>query len=123
MPNSVNLRKRISVLLGNSNYTPIKGLYEFDGLWRGHTREYTLNETSQIVSWTGFEVISKATFHGLLVNRIDNSILRLLFKSICLIAPGFRDSILIAARKPEGWKPRQPEPEAFQSISGHEWFG
>lgn len=34
MPNSVNLRKRLSVLLGRSNYTPAKGFYENDGPWR-----------------------------------------------------------------------------------------
>ena len=122
MPNSVNLRKRISVLFGNSNYTPVQGLYEFDGLWRGHTREYTLKETCQIVTWTGFEVIFKSTFHGLLMNRLANKTARSLFKSLCMIAPGFRDSILVAARKPANWKPRVSDGQVFQTISGHEGF-
>jgi len=49
MPNSVNLRKRLAVAMGRSNYTPARGFFENDGVWRGHVREYTLRETSQIL--------------------------------------------------------------------------
>ena len=49
MPNAVNLRKRISVALGRSNYTPARGFFENEGVWRGHVREYTFQETNQIL--------------------------------------------------------------------------
>ena len=122
MPNSVNFRKRLSVILGKSNYTPIRGLYEFDGAWRGHTREYTLKETRQIIEWTGFDVVFSSTFHGLLNNRLNSSLLRRLFRCLCLIAPGFRDSVLVAARKPSGWIQREPDADALKGIAGHEGF-
>ena len=122
MPNSVNLRKRFSVLMGRTNYTPVRGLYEYDGLWRGHTREYTLQETCEIVQWTGFDLVYKKTFHGMLRSRLHNPLLRMLFKSLCAAAPGFRDSVLVAGRKPLDWEPRQPDPDAMQSVAGHEGF-
>ena len=122
MPNSVNLRKRLSVVLGRSNYTPVRGLYEYDGLWRGHTREYTLWETCQIVQWTGFDVVYKQTFHGMLRSRLHSSVLRLLFRGLSMATPGFRDTILVVGRKPADWVPRQPDPNAMQSVMGHEGF-
>ena len=122
MPNSVNLRKRLSVLAGRTNYTPVRGLYEFKGLWRGHTREYTLQETCQIIEWTGFDVVSRSTFHGMLRNRVRNRILRSIFKGLCLVSPPLKDSVLVAGRKPLNWTPREPDPEALRGISGHEGF-
>ena len=122
MPNSVNFRKRMSVVFGRSNYTPVRGLYEFEGIWRGHTREYTLQETRLIIEWTGFDVVSSNTFHGLLNTRLKSSALRFLFKAFCLVAPGFRDSVLVAARKPNGWIQREPDPDALKGISGHDGF-
>ena len=122
MPNSVNLRKRISVAAGRTNYTPVQGLYEYTGLWRGHTREYTLEETWQIVEWTGFDIVRKDTFHGMLRSRLSNPLLRMLFKGLCLAAPRFRDTLLVVGRKPEHWSPRDPDPDAIQKIVGHEGF-
>ena len=122
MPNSVNLRKRLSVLMGRSNYTPVRGLYEFDGLWRGHTREYTLQETCQIIQWTGFDLVYKKTFHGMLRSRLHNAFLRMIFRGLSIAAPGFRDTLLVAGRKPASWVPREPDPDAMQSVRGHEGF-
>ena len=122
MPNSVNLRKRLSVLMGRTNYTPARGIYECEGVWRGHIREYTLEETCQIVRWTGFDLVSKSTFHGILRNRLRNRLLRLMFRSLCAISPQFKDSLLVAAHKPIDWEPREPDLEALLGVAGHESF-
>ena len=122
MPNSVNLRKRLAVISGRSNYTPVRGLYEYDGLWRGHTREYTLQETCQIVQWTGFEIVYSKTFHGMLRSRLHSPFLRSIFRGLCVAAPRLKDSLLVAARKPEAWVPREPDPDAMQGVIGHEGF-
>ena len=108
--------------MGRTNYTPVRGLYEFDGPWRGHTREYTLQETCQIVRWTGFDLVYKKTFHGMLRSRLDNLFLRTVFKGLCVAAPGFKDSVLVAGRKPANWVPQEPDPAALRSIVGHEGF-
>ena len=122
MPNSVNLRKRLSVVLGRSNYTPARGFFENEGSWRGHVREYTFQETSQTVEWAGFDVVYRSTFHGMVKQRLHNPILRLLFVAICVPFPAFRDGLLIAARKPAGWAPRQPDPEAMDKSLTDSWL-
>ena len=123
MPNSVNLRKRLAVLRGRSNYTPVRGFYEYVGPWRGHVREFTFGETCQIVEWSGFDIVHKSTFHGLLRRRLSNPLLRLIFKAVCMPFPGYRDSLLVAARKPAGWIPRQPEPDAMDKSLTDAWLG
>jgi SAM-dependent methyltransferase len=121
MPNSVNLRKRLAVAMGRSNYTPARGFFENDGVWRGHVREYTLRETSQILEWAGFDVLKRQTFHGMVKQRLGNPVLRLLFQAVCLPVPGFRDTLLVAARKPVGWTPRQPDIETMDQSLTDSW--
>ena len=118
MPNAVNLRKRFSVLIGRSNYTPVKGFYEHIGLWRGHVREYTPAETRQIVQWSGFEVVGEKTYHGMLSRRLSNPLLQRLFKAICAAFPNYKDGILVVARKPVDWGPRQPDENAMREAFG-----
>ena len=113
MPNSVNLRKRLAVILGRSNYPQVRGFYEYIGPWRGHVREYTLKETCQIVQWNGFDVVYKKTFHGMLRRRLHNRFPRGLYISLCTARPGYRDSVFVAARKPADWVPRQPDHDAM----------
>ena len=60
-PNSVNLRKRLSVLLGKTNYPPIKQFYFSGKTWRGHVREYTLDELAWCLEEAGFQVVLKNT--------------------------------------------------------------
>lgn len=118
MPNSVNLRKRLSVVMGRSNYTPVKGFYESIGLWRGHVREYTPAETRQIIEWSGFEIVNEETYHGMLSRRLGNPLLQRLFQGICLVFPGYKDGISVAARKPADWVPREADENAMREAFG-----
>jgi SAM-dependent methyltransferase len=122
MPNSVNLRKRLSVLQGKSNYTPARGFYENDGSWRGHVREFTFQETIDLLEWNGFQTVYKKTFHGMLKRRLGNPLLRGLFKAVALPAPGFRDSLLVVARKPENWVERVPDRDSMQQSLTDSWL-
>jgi len=123
MPNSVNLRKRLSVLRGQSNYTPVRGFYENEGEWRGHVREFTAEETRQVVEWTGFETVQTKTGHTMARRRLGNPLMLGIFKGICVVFPSFRDSLLVAARKPEGWAPREPDPEEMEKSLTASWVG
>jgi len=49
VPNAVNLRKRLSVPFGRSNYPSFKTFWNAD-IWRGHVREYTVEELYQIAT-------------------------------------------------------------------------
>jgi 2-polyprenyl-3-methyl-5-hydroxy-6-metoxy-1,4-benzoquinol methylase len=103
MPNSVNLRKRISVLFGRTNYPPVQGFYNAHGIWRGHVREYTLAETEYIVRQNGGMVILSKTFHLNIYSKIHWPLLRKIYIILTGIMPSLRDGVIVIARKPIGW--------------------
>ena len=59
-PNSVNLRKRLSVLLGNTNLCSLDEWYYAGNPFRGHVREPTLEELKTLLGWNGFAVQATA---------------------------------------------------------------
>jgi len=65
MPNSVNLSKRLSVLMGQTNYVPVDQFFYSIDTWRGHVREYTLNEVVYICKESGFDVVSSTLIESL----------------------------------------------------------
>jgi len=58
-PNSVNLRKRLSVPFGRSNYVNIRNFYYSDYPYRSHVREYNMSELEAICRWSGFKTVEK----------------------------------------------------------------
>lgn len=54
-PNAVNIRKRISVLLGQSNHGALKQWYESE-VFRGHVREPVVQELHDLVNWTRLRI-------------------------------------------------------------------
>ncbi|HWW62362.1 MAG TPA: methyltransferase domain-containing protein, partial [Thermoanaerobaculia bacterium] len=104
MPNSVNLRKRIAVLLGRTNYVSAREFFYSTGTWRGHVREYTLAETAYIVEQAGYEVVTSETFELLASLRLRPPLLQA-FLAVASIVPTFRSGLLVIARKPASWRP------------------
>jgi len=116
MPNSVNLRKRIDVLRGRTNYPPADQFFlSFPG-WRGHVREYTLRETEYICRAAGFEVVSATTWEGNAFDQLRGLPLRV-FLALGGMVPTLRSALLVVARKPEGWVPAREDPEAFRRAN------
>ena len=105
MPNAVNLRKRLSVLAGRSNYPRVDGFYWSTGTWRGHVREYTVQETAQILCWNGFTIEYASTFNGIVPGWLRRPLVRRAFEALCRAAPTLRSNLLVAARRPSGWAP------------------
>ncbi|HVR40863.1 MAG TPA: class I SAM-dependent methyltransferase [Thermoanaerobaculia bacterium] len=116
MPNSVNLRKRISVLLGRTNYVNVGEFFYALGTWRGHVREYTLSETAYIVEQAGYEVVSKETFEALAPIKLRPPLLQA-FLAIASLAPTFRSGLLVLARKPASWKPLEVTEETARKLA------
>jgi SAM-dependent methyltransferase len=104
MPNSVNLRKRLSVLVGKTSYPPADQFYLSPGGWRGHVREYTLDEAVYVLRETGFEILSATTFEPLATQRLG-PITRHLFLAVCHAFPTLRSGLCVIGRKPKGWQP------------------
>lgn len=58
-PNAVNIRKRIYVLLGRSNFPTLREWYEDgDPVFRGHVREPVVRDLRQLMEWNGLAVIA-----------------------------------------------------------------
>lgn len=118
MPNAVNLRKRLSVLFGRTNYNPLDEMYFSIGSYRGHVREYTLAEAIHLCRTSGFEVIESRTFEHLAQQKLPSGV-RSIYSLLGKIVPGFRSGLLVLARKPRGWTPVAEDPERyFQAIVG-----
>lgn len=105
-PNSVNLRKRIDVLLGRTNYNPIEEIFYTDseeGIYRGHVREYTLSELRKIVEWSGFKIIHSSHFEHIAPTKL-NPFLSKIYKQIGNLITSFRSANIVIFQKPNSWK-------------------
>jgi SAM-dependent methyltransferase len=110
MPNAVNLRKRVDVMRGQTNYSPLEELYfspDPFGEYRGHVREYTLEETVRLVEWHGFEVVRQAHFEYIAFVKLKNP-WRAFFLLLARAFPAFRSGLLVICRKPANWTERWP---------------
>jgi SAM-dependent methyltransferase len=58
-PNAVNIRKRVYVLFGRTNFPSLREWYEDgDPVFRGHVREPVVRDLQQLMEWNGLVVIA-----------------------------------------------------------------
>jgi SAM-dependent methyltransferase len=101
VPNAVNLRKRIHVVLGKTNYPPYGQFFHTQGAWRGHVREYVWDDLSQLARYLGVTDAKIDGCHhmlGVLPNWAQP-----VYKLVTAPLPGARDSLVLCGRKPRGW--------------------
>src|SRR5208283_1371721 len=115
VPNSVNLRKRVSVLTGRTNYPPIEHFFNAPEQWRGHVREYTLNEMKYVCLEMGFEVLSLFAFERIAYDRFVGLPLQA-FRICARLVPTCQSHLCVVARKPAGWRPREPNPDTYRDA-------
>ena len=72
VPNAVNLRKRLTVLLGRNNWCPLNDWYHEPPPFRGHVREPVLADLHQIFAWNGLQV--KASYGRNFIGRDIHSL-------------------------------------------------
>lgn len=105
VPNAVNLRKRLDVLRGRTNYPPYAQYYHCGGVWRGHIREYARNDLEQMEAYLGSaRVLLESAHHMLEVLPVWA---REPFKKVTQVFPGWRDSWVYVGQKPHGWQPKR----------------
>jgi SAM-dependent methyltransferase len=103
VPNAVNLRKRLHVLIGKTNLPPFDAYYWCLGEWRGHVREYVRGDLEQLAQFLGIEVLELRGVNHMLEKLPP--IMRQPFVHITHLAQGLRDSWLLVARRPGSWRP------------------
>lgn len=114
VPNAVNIKKRIAVLLGKTNYQPYEYYYWFPGPWRGHVREYVKDDLLKLVEFLNLDLCEIRSTHHM--HKRLNPILRTLYIFLTKIFPGWRDSWLLIARKPATWLPRKKQGNVYERI-------
>ena len=65
VPNSVSIRKRLSVLVGKTNYANYDEFYDEDN-YRGHWREYSIGDIKKMTKKIGFKIEFISGFNGII---------------------------------------------------------
>ena len=110
VPNAVNIRKRIDVLLGKTNLPPFEGYYWYPGSWRGHIREYVHNDLVLLADYLNLEVLELRGCDHML-QKLSSSI-RPAYLFVTTLFPGWKDSWLLVARKKQGWAVKKTLPQS-----------
>jgi SAM-dependent methyltransferase len=114
VPNAVNIRKRVEVALGRTNYQKFNLYYWYPDPWRGHIREYTKGDLHSLAENLGFSIVELQSRDHML-RRIPAP-LRAPYLALTGIFRGWKDSWLLIARKEKGWKPREMSRAELSSM-------
>ena len=105
VPNQVNIKKRVEVLLGRTNLTAYETFYWSDIPWRGHIREYVRDDLVKMAEYLNLEILE--------LRGVDHMLQKLppLARPPYLAATAlfndWKDSWMMVARKKRDWKPRR----------------
>lgn len=121
VPNAGNIRKRIHLLMGKTNYPRYGYFYWYPGKWDGHVREYVRGDLDSLVHFLGLAKVELKTFHIHL--DVLSKTLRPIWQAVSTFMPNTRDSFYLIAKKPAGWKPKnRPTKEEFEAAFGRQYF-
>lgn len=102
VPNVAYWPNRLRALRGESIHQPLQVVYASAPPYLGHHREYTLDELSQLLTWTGFRLSESVLFNYSLSLTRGTSFERLytlvMYLWPTLLFPACRELIMVAAR-------------------------
>lgn len=103
VPNAANLRKRIDLLRGKTNYPSFEDyFFDPDIPWRNHTREYVRDDLKNLVCWLEVKEVEIKPVDFMLF--VLPAWARAPFRAATsLLWASVKDSWLVVARKPSGW--------------------
>ena len=105
LPSLVNLRKRLSVLRGETNLPGYALYYWYPKVYRGPMREYTKSDFKYLNEFLGLKMVRLENVHHM-ISRVPNH-LRTLYKIGTAIIPDSKDSWSYVGQKPENWVPKR----------------
>jgi len=109
VPNAVNIRKRMDVVLGKTNLPPFEEYYWYPGSWRGHVREYVRRDLVKLSEYLNLEVLELRSCDHMLQKL--PSISRPVYLLLTSIFQGWKDSWMLVARKRQGWTAKKSLPQ------------
>jgi SAM-dependent methyltransferase len=96
VPNAANIRKRVALLMGRTNYTAYNSYYH-SSPYVGHVREYTVGDLGQLARNVGasrYRIFGRNSVYGHWVERVPYPIRRLLDGGLQCF-PGLCSSLLL----------------------------
>lgn len=119
-PNAVNLRKRLLILTGRTNYPRYPAYFWSGEVWRGHKREYVKDDLAQLCKFLGLRpVLLKGQHHRMRALPLWS---RRLFRATIGRIDSLRDTVALIAQKPPDWKPPVISADAYRQIQRAESF-
>ena len=97
VPNAGNIRKRIALLFGKTNFPNFSSYYWSKDPWRGHVREYVYDDLKELSNFLDLELKILEGRHHML-QKVPKFFLPL-YKLITSIFSNWRDSWLLVAQK------------------------
>jgi SAM-dependent methyltransferase len=117
VPNAVNIRKRLRVLLGKTNLPAFDYYYWSPGPWRGHIREYVADDLITLAQYLDLEPLELSGRDHML-RRLPAPALAV-YRCVTRLFGSWKDSWALVARKKPNWSPRRALPrEEFLKIFG-----
>ena len=116
VPNAVNVRKRIDVCLGKTNYQRYELFYWYPGRWRGHVREYVRDDLSKLAEYLKVEVLELRGCDHML-QKVPSA-LKPFYLFITDIFDGLKDSWTLVVKKPKDWRPQNPTRSDIEAKIG-----
>lgn len=119
VPNAANLRKRIDVMRGKTNYPSFDSFYWSSYPWRGHVREFVKDDLIKLGHFLGLEIVEISSHHYHL--DVVSTPVRKIVVLVCKLLPSLRESWLFVGKKPVGWKPHNvpTDTEAASAFRRH----
>ncbi|MGB7267119.1 MAG: methyltransferase domain-containing protein [Terracidiphilus sp.] len=108
VPNAGNIRKRLVLLFGGTNYQQFDTYYWYPGQWRGHVREYVKSDLRKLSKYLSLEVLE---LHGCdqMLHRV-RGVSRGVYVAATSLMKGWKDSWILVARKGTDWRPQRDIP-------------
>ncbi len=121
VPNAANLRKRLHLLVGKTNYNRYDYFYWYPGPWNGHVREYVEDDLLQMNDFIKMDLVELSTYH--LQLDVLPGFIRPPYKLFTRLIPSVRDSWMLISRKPNNWVEHyEPTKEQLKKALGWHYF-
>jgi len=114
VPNAVNLRKRLLVLSGRTNYPRFPAYYWSGSTWRGHKREYVKDDLHKLCQYLGLKkILLKGEHHrlGALPNWSQG-----LYKMTVGRIDSFRETLALIGQRAPNWEPGEMTSGLLRAI-------
>ena len=107
VPNAVNIRKRLRVVLGKTNMPSFEQYYWYPDPWRGHVREYVRDDLVQLSEYLSLDVEELRGCHYMIQKKRLPGFLEQAYRGVTWAFPGLRDTWLLVAKKRPAWSPKR----------------